>query len=508
MSNDPSILIDRELFKSQLRVINVGVGEFAKALRQQSVPVVEVDWRPPAGGDLRLVEILKKIYGNQDLLDRINVANAQVLDRILNSNPQVVDVAPAESALSLAPRTILHAGPPISWERMCGPQKRAVLGAMRFEGWAREEREAAALIESGRVSLSPCHRYGAVGPMTGVMSPSMPVLVVRNETANTYGFATFNEGRGNVLWFGVCDDDTLRRLAWIRDTLAPAVRQAIQHDGPINVFDIVAQGLQMGDECHARSAACTVLLARQLAPAMLEAGVNGKIVAEIMRFIANNSHFFLNFTMAAVKSTMEAAHNIPYSTVITAMARNGVDCMVRVGGLGDCWLAGPVSPMDEAIYYTGYRGADAAGDIGDSAIIETCGLGGMAIAAAPTTAAFVGGSLADQIATVRAFKTITLATHRKFSLPTMDGENTPLGLDLRRVVETRTVPCITTGVLHETSPTVGQIGTGVARIPVDIFDRALIALAHRWGLPTELPPPETTVISEQLSVISSTALEG
>lgn len=494
MTNDPSILIDRELFSTELRVVNVGVAEFAEALRQQSVPVVDVDWRPPAGGDLGLVEILKKIYSNQDLMERINAANAQVLDRILNANPQVVDIAPAEQTLGLPPRTILHAGPPISWERMCGPQKRGVLGAIRFEGWAETEHAAAALVESGQVHLSPCHRYGAVGPMTGIISPSMPVLVVRNETYNTYGFAAFNEGRGNVLWFGICDDETLQRLAWMRDTLAPAVRQAIQHDGPISVFDIVAQGLQMGDECHARSVACTALLARQLAPAMLEAGVSGKTVAEIMRFVANNSHFFLNFTMAAVKSTMDAAHNIPYSTVVTAMARNGVDCMVRVGGLDDRWLVGPVSPMDEAIYYTGYSVADAAGDIGDSAIIETCGLGGMAIAAAPTTAAFVGGGLADQIATVGAFKTITLATHRKFSLPTMDGENTPLGLDLRRVVETRTVPFITTGVLHETSPTVGQIGTGVARIPVDIFDRALVALAHNWGLPTELPQPEATVL--------------
>ncbi len=490
MTNDPSILIDRDLFSAGLRVINVGVAEFAEALRQQAVPVIDLDWRPPAGGDLGLVEILKNIYSNQDLIARINAANAQVIDRILNSNPQVIDVAPAEQALGLAPRTILHAGPPISWERRCGPQKRAILGAIRFEGWAETPGEAEALVASGQVNLSPCHRYGAVGPMTGIISPSMPVLVVRNETFNTYGFSTFNEGRGNVLWFGVCDNETLKRLAWIRDTLAPAMRQAIQHDGPINVFDFVAQGLQMGDECHARSAACTALLARQLAPAMLEAGVSGKIVAEIMRFIAANSHFFLNFTMAAVKATMEAAHNLPYSTVVTAISRNGVDCMVRVSGLGDRWLVGLVSPMDEAIYYTGYSLADAAGDIGDSAIIETCGLGGMAIAAAPTTAAFVGGSLADQIATVRAFKAITLTTHRKFSMPTMDGENTPLGLDLRRVVETRTVPFITTGVLHETSPSVGQIGTGVARIPIHIFDRALIALAHHWSLPTELPLPE------------------
>jgi hypothetical protein len=193
---------------------------------------------------------------------------------------------------------------------------------------------------------------------------------------------------------------------------------------------------------------------------------------------------------------MDAAHGIPYSTIVTAMARNGVDFMLRVGGLGDQWLVTPVSPMDEAVYYTGYSVDDAAGDIGDSAIIETCGLGGMAMAGAPTIAAFVGGSLADEIAAVQELRTITLAAHQRFSLPTMDSANTPLGIDLRRVVETRIVPFITTGVLHETSPTVGQIGTGVARAPIAVFDQALIALAHHWRLPIEAPQPQASVTLE------------
>lgn len=493
MTHNRSMPIDRDLFSTELQVVSLGITDFAETLRQQSVPVIEVDWQPPAGGDLSLVEILKQTDGNQNLVEKINRANQEAIERILSSQPKVVDVAPAEQALGLNSRTILHAGPPISWERMCGPQKRAVLGAIRFEGWAGDNKAAEALIESGQVTLSPCHRYRAVGPMTGVISPSMPVLVVYNEPFDNYGFATFNEGRGNTLWFGICDEATLDRLRWIRDTLAPAVQQAIRQGGPLNVFDLVAQGLQMGDECHARSAACTSLLVKTLLPPMLEAGVSGEIAAAIVRFMANNNHFFLNFTMAAVKATMDAAHGIPYSTLVTAMSRNGVDFMVRIGGLGDQWLVTPVSPMDEAVYYTGYSVADAAGDIGDSAIIETCGLGGMAIAGAPTIAAFVGGSLADQIAAVQEFGVITLATHKKFSLPTMDSANTPLGIDLRRVVETRIVPFITTGVLHESSPTVGQIGTGVARAPIAVFDQALVVLARQWQLPLDLPPSGTSV---------------
>jgi hypothetical protein len=487
---------DEALFNTPLQVINLGIADFAETLRQQSVPVVEVDWQPPAGGDTTLVDILKHTDGSRELVEKIDRANQEAIERILASQPQVIDVAPAAEALGLTGRIILHAGPPISWERMCGPQKRAVLGAIRFEGWADDNQSAEALVESGQVRLSPNHRYHAVGPMTGIISPSMPVLVVRNEAFGNEGFATFNEGRGNTLWFGICDEATLDRLRWLRDTLAPAVRAAIQHGGPLNVFDLVAQGLQMGDECHARSAACTSLLVKTLLPPMLEAGVSSSAAAAIVRFMANNNHFFLNFTMAAVKATMDAAHGIPYSTLVTAMSRNGVDFMLRVGGLGDQWLAAPVSPMDEAVYYTGYSVANAAGDIGDSAIIETCGLGGMAIASAPTIAAFVGGSLADEIAAVQELRTITLAAHQKFSLPTMDSANTPLGIDLRRVVEARIVPFITTGVLHEISPTVGQIGTGVARAPIAVFDQALIALARQWGLGLELPEPKAMISLE------------
>jgi len=480
------------LFQNPLRVINAGVGGFADALRRQSIPVIDLDWRPPADGDRALTETLRALYSHPDLTSRVEAANHEVVRRIVESNPQVIDVTPAHEAMGLPDHTLTHAGPPISWERMCGPQKRAVLGAIQFEGWAEGNEQAAALVESGHVALAPNHAYNAVGPMTGIISPSMPVLVARNETFGNHAYSTFNEGRGNTLWFGLFDHGTLNRLRWIRDTLGPAMKAALKQHGPFSVFDITAQGLQMGDECHARHAACTSLLVKRLMPHMLEAGVDGKTVAEIIRFADNNNHFFLNFTMAAVKATMDAAHGVPYSTVVTAMSRNGVDFMMRVAGLGDRWIVGPVSPMDEAVYYTGYGVADAAGDIGDSAIIETCGLGGMAIAGAPSLAPFVGGKLSDAVASVESLANITVARHPKFSLPPADGVQTPLGVDVRRVVETRLVPFITTGVLHESSPTVGQIGTGVARAPVALFDQALAALALEWGIPTPLPAPTHT----------------
>jgi hypothetical protein len=490
VSSTKQVEAQPSLFQTDLRVISAGVGGFAEALRRQSVAVVDLAWQPPAEGNLDLVAILKAIAGDDELTRRIEAANQETLRRIVESHPQIIGVAPAREAFGLPDRTILHSGPPIEWERMCGPQRRAVLGAIQFEGWAGDNEAAASLVAAGRVRLAPNHTYNAVGPMTGVISPSMPVLVARNETFGNYSFSTFNEGRGNTLWFGVFDQGALDRLRWIRDTLGPAMAAALKQHGPLNVFDIVAQGLQMGDECHARSAACTALLVKRLMPAMLDAGVAPRAVAEIIRYADNNNHCFLNFTMAGVKVTMDAAHGVPYSTVVTAMSRNGVDFMLRIGGLGRQWVVAPVEPMDQAVYYTGYSVKDAAGDIGDSAIIETCGLGGMAIAGAPTVAPFVGGTLADEVAAVETLASITLARHPKFSLPPMDSQNTPLGVELRRVVETRIVPFITTGVLHERSATAGQIGTGVARAPVGVFDHALVALAYEWGIPTSLPRPE------------------
>ena len=471
--------------EGKLKVINIGLDGFAKDIRQQDVKVVDVDWCPPADGDPNLNEILKTINFDQDLLKRINNANKMVIERVQNANPQVVDIVSAEEALELPMHTILHAGPPITWDRMCGPQKRAVLGAIQFEGWAEDEDGAIKLVKKEKVTLLPCHQYNAVGPMTGIISPSMPVLVTENETYGNYGFSTFNEGRGNTLWFGVCDTGTLDRLKWIRDTLGPAMKSALKINGPINVFDIVEQGLQMGDECHARHTASTALLIKQLIPSMLDAGVPGKTVSSIIRFMNENSHFFLNFTLSAVKVTIDSAHNIPFSTIVTGMSRNGVDFMLRVAGFGENYIVGPVSAMDNAVYYTGFTVQDAAGDIGDSAIAETCGLGGMAIASAPSMAPFVGGSLSDEIESIQKLNSITLDTHYRFKMPAMDMENTPLGIDTLRVVETRVVPFITTGVLHEASPVVGQIGTGISNVPVTLFDQALMALAKEWDIITQ-----------------------
>jgi len=290
----------------------------------------------------------------------------------------------------LGPRTILHAGPPIPWERMCGPVRGAVTGAILFEGWAASPEAAVGLVERAEITFEPCHHHGAVGPMAGILSPSMPVVCVENGPGGTRAFATMNEGLGKVLRFGAFDREVLDRLHWLAGTLGPALDTAITAHGPIDLRSLIAQALQMGDECHNRNVAATSLLARMLAPTLVRTAERD-IAGQALDFLAENNHFFLNLSMAACKATLDAAHGIDGSTVVTAMARNGVDFGIRLSGTGDAWFTAPATVPD-GLYFPGYGPEQANPDLGDSAITETCGIGGFAMAAAPALVPFVGGT--------------------------------------------------------------------------------------------------------------------
>jgi hypothetical protein len=50
-----------ELFKKDLVVINMGLGLFAENLRREKVRVLQMDWKPPAGGNKKLVSLLAKL---------------------------------------------------------------------------------------------------------------------------------------------------------------------------------------------------------------------------------------------------------------------------------------------------------------------------------------------------------------------------------------------------------------------------------------------------------------
>jgi hypothetical protein len=412
----------------------------------------------------------------------IERANAEALRRMLAGDPVLIDVVPAGEAIAgLGARHILHAGPPIAWERMCGPMRGAVMGIAVFEGWAKDLEEAEAKAAAGAFRFEPNHHYSAVGPMTGMTTVSQPLLVVENRAFGNRAYCAINEGLGKVMRFGGNDAEVLARLAWLRDVLGPALGRALREIGGIPLKPIIARGLTMGDEMHQRNVACSSLLLRLLAPALARTTRDTETLARCLDFAAKNDQFFLNIAMAMGKAITDPARNIEGASVVTAMSRNGTDFGIRVSGTGDTWFTAPVE-MPVGLYFPGYTAADANPDMGDSAIVETVGLGGFAMAAAPAVVGFVGaGPASGAVTFTRAMGEITTGSNPEWTIPALDGAGVPTGIDIRLVVETGLVPTINTGIAHR-RPGIGQVGAGVVKAPMACFTAALTAFAKTMGV--------------------------
>jgi Protein of unknown function (DUF1116) len=412
----------------------------------------------------------------------IEEANRQAVARILEAEPRLVDIVPARDALDgLKDRMILHAGPPITWDRMCGPMRGAVAGAIVFEQWADNLESAAKLAASGGVEFHPNHHFGAVGPMTGMTTVSMPLFVVENARFANRAYCAINEGLGKVMRFGGNDESVLNRLAWLRDAFGPVLGKAIRSCGGIELKSIIARGLSMGDEMHQRNLACSSIFLREIGPSLARTSADNSVLADCIAFIAQNDQFFLNIAMAMGKAMTDPAKGIRGSTVVTAMCRNGTDFGIRVSGLGDRWFTAPVE-MPEGLYFAGYSKKDANPDMGDSAIVETVGLGGFAMAAAPAVAGFVGAGAPSSAGDfTRAMGEITVVQNPEWTIPALDFAGVPTGIDVRLVVETGLVPLINTGIAHR-EPGIGQVGAGVVKAPMACFQEAVRAIASDLGV--------------------------
>ena len=454
------------LLDAEPSVAVVGPGLFADAVAAQGAPVVRVAWEPPALG-AELARLWR---------DDVDTANRRAVERMLAAEPVLVDVRPAIEALPGMRRDlVLHAGPPIDWPRMSGPLRGAVIGALMYEGLAATPEDADRVAASGGVAFAPCHHHGAVGPMAGVTTASMPVLVVENRAAGTRACSTLNEGLGKVLRYGAFSAEVLDRLRWFRDVLGPALAAAVRELDGIDVRALIAQAVQMGDECHNRNRAASALLVKALAPALAGADLPAAERRRILTFAGGNEHFFLNLAMAAAKTACDAAHGVAGSSLVTAMARNGTEFGIRVSGLGDRWFTGPAgTPV--GLYFPGFGPDDANPDIGDSAITETAGLGGFAMAAAPAIVQFVGGTPADALRYTETMYEIALAESAAHRIPALDFRGTPTGIDVRLVLQTGILPQINTGIAHR-QPGVGQIGAGLVTPPRECFEAAGRALA-------------------------------
>ena len=411
----------------------------------------------------------------------IEQANRDAVERMMEARPVLVGVARALDVVpGMRDNVLLHAGPPVGWERMAGPMKGAVYGALIFEGKARDVTEAEALIETGAVGLEPCHHRQAVGPMAGLTSPSMMVYVVENQTHGNRSYSNLNEGRGKVLRMGAFSSDVIARLEWMNDVVAPVLNEVIVASGGIDLRSMLARALHMGDDGHNRLDACSLLFTAALAPHIVRIARDRETAAEIIRFLTDNPLTALNPMMAACKSMADAAHNVEGSTIVTVMGRNGTDFGIRVSGLGDRWFTGPAGHV-KALYFPGFSDKDANLDIGDSTITETAGVGGFAMAGAPAIVRFVSGTPRDALNTTLEMYEITCAEHRYFTIPALDFRGTPTGIDIRKVVEKNLLPRVNTGVAHR-DPGVGQVGAGIVSPPMNIFEDALVAFADRYGI--------------------------
>ncbi|EAP5418364.1 DUF1116 domain-containing protein [Enterobacter cloacae complex sp.6722787] len=463
------------LFSQSLNVINEGLASFADNIRQAGGEVIPLNWQPPAEGD-RFTGLALAGLINHPVVEH---ANQVAMGRYLDAQPVLVDVLTAAEAIPAMAeqKLILHAGPPITWEEMCGPVKGAIIGAILFEGWAASKDAALRLVLNGEIALAPCHHYDAVGPMAGVISPSMPLWVIENKTNGKRAFSNFNEGLGKVLRFGANNEEVLERLTWISQELGPVMKAAVCQLGELELKPIMAQALHMGDEVHNRNAAATGLLIKRLFPALLICNLPNVQLQKVVSFISGNDHFFLNLSMAASKSMMDAAANVPFSSLVTVMARNGVNFGIRISGLGDQWFQAPANPV-EGLFFPGYSVEDAAADLGDSAITETAGVGGFAMASSPAIVKFVGGTPADATENSRRMQFITVGSNPAFTLPALNFSPTAAGIDARKVVDRSILPIINTGIAHKEAG-VGQIGAGITTAPMACFSAAIRALAQK-----------------------------
>ncbi len=409
----------------------------------------------------------------------IDQANTTAVTRMMEARPILKTLAPARDVIpGMRENLLLHAGPPITWERASGPMRGAIVGALIFEGLAGDWDSAEALVTSGQIALEPCHAHSAVGPMAGVTSPSMQVYVVENVTHGNVSYSNLNEGYGKVLRYGAYSAEVIDKLRWMNAVLADVLREALALSDGIDMRALLAESLHMGDEGHNRNKAGSIIYTTRLAPLIARTAAGDEMKARILQFLGDNALSVLNPVMAACKAMADAGHGVEGSTIMTVMARNGTDLGIRVSGLGDRWFTGPVGQPD-GLYFPGFTAADASGDIGDSTITETAGIGAFAMAAAPAIVTFISGTPEMAINTTLSMYEITVAEHSAFTIPALDFRGTPVGVDIRKVVELGIRPQINTGIAHR-EPGVGQVGAGLVLPPMNVFEDALVAFAETY----------------------------
>ena len=421
----------------------------------------------------------------ESLKEEVEKANSTAVERMMEARPYLIGLEEASRAIPHLRRemALTHAGPPISWEKASGPLRGAIIGAALYEGWADNPERAERLAETGEIALQPNHHNDSVAPMAGVISPSMKVFVVKEQNSSKKYFTNINEGLGKVLRYGAYSKDVLERLRYLNGEFSTVVGNALSElvaeKQGVDLKTLIAQAIHMGDECHNRNVAATSLLFRELAPYIVRV-TDRQSAEKAFRTIDGNNHFFVNLAMAACKAMAEQAADVKYSTVVYTISRNGTETGIRVSGLAGEWFTAPAT-IPRGLYFTGFNETDANPDIGDSTITETAGIGSAAIAASPAIVKFVGGDVKTALEITDRMSKITVTKHKYFTIPYLEFEGTPTGVDVRKVLRLGLPPVADTGIAHRL-PGVGQIGAGIVELPMDCFKKALRRYAEVYGL--------------------------
>ncbi len=478
--HEPSAQL-KELLSEKPRIINIGLKSFAEVVEQFGCEVVQYDWAPPAGGNVKLIKTLNFLRNYEG----IDAWNQEVVAKVVASQPVLKDNVRAKEVIPEFAenngKVILHAGPPVAYENMPDPMQGSCVGAVMFEEWADTEEEARRMLENGEIKFIPCHHCNAVGPMGGITSPNMAVFVVENETGGNRAYCTMNEGIGKVLRFGAYDEEVVNRLRWMRDVLGPTLGKVLRSmENGLAINPLIAKAIAMGDEFHQRNIAASLAFLKEVAPAITEMDMDEKDRYDVIKFLADTDQFFLNIMMATGKAVMDDARKGTDGTIVTAMCRNGYEFGIRIAGMGDEWFTGPVN-TPQGLYFTGYDADDACPDMGDSAITETFGVGGMAMIAAPAVTRFVGaGGYEDALRTSNEMTEIVIDRNPNFTVPTWNFQGICLGIDARLVVEKGITPVINTGIANKVAGR-GQIGAGTVHPPIECFEKAIVAYAKKLG---------------------------
>lgn len=472
------------LLNEKLQIINIGLESFGTNLESFDAKYVQYNFKPIAGGKKELMDALEFLEGweaEDDSYDykTIAEANRAVADRVVKSNPILTRVRPGKEFIpELKEKVLLHAGPPMKYENMSEPMQGSCAGAVLFEGWAENEEEAFKMLENGEITFIPCHHVNAVGPMGGITSMSMALVEVEDTINGTVGYCTMNEGIGKVLRFGAYDQEVVDRLKWMAEVLGPVLDLAIQELGGLSLNPLIAKAIAMGDEFHQRNIAASLAFLKEVAPTIVALDIDGQKKYEVIKFLADTDQFFLNLAMAAGKAVMDGARKIQEGTIVTAMCRNGENFGIRIAGMGDEWFTAPVNTPN-GLYFTGYSEDDANPDMGDSAITETLGIGGMVMIAAPAVTRFVGtGGFEDALKISNNMQKIVIGNNPNFIIPTWNFKGAPLGVDAMKVVETGITPVINTGIASKKAG-IGQVGAGTVNPPIECFEKAILAYMEK-----------------------------